>query len=239
MKTTFKIIVIVLFAAFYGCQKNDVSMDLNSSITSDGVLSGIIVNDSNRIDSIKAFGDDNLLGKSAVSTAGNFSLALTTPILRKIGTPPSGVVVSDTTAMVTSVYNIQAFKSGIFTGHVYKSNSITSSLSSNVKAGVSSSLLMYSDRAFTINGQEVHTSTNNGITSNSKLNYSITFKKGWNEIMLKVDTYSTTSTTSTVVETYSNTITADLQWRYFPSNASYVRAKAKGVQDEVKQGFLF
>ena len=237
MKTTFKISVIVLLAAFYGCQ-NDLSSGVNSSITSDGVFSGTIVNDSNRIDSIKVY-SDIIIGKGAVSSVGKFSVALTTPVLRKIGSAPSGVIVSDTTAMVVSVYDLEAYKGGINTGYIYKSNSITSSLSSTVKAGVSSSMLMYSDRTFTIKGQEVHSSTYNGITSNQKANYSVTLKKGWNELVAKIDSYSKTSTTETTVETLSNEVTTDLQWRYSPSSAYYVRAKTRGVQNVTGQGFLF
>ena len=46
---------MVLVAAFYSCQKNDVSPEVSSSISSDGAFSGTIVNDSNRIDFIKVY----------------------------------------------------------------------------------------------------------------------------------------------------------------------------------------
>ncbi len=243
MKTTFRIIVMVLMAAFYSCQKSDVSPGTSSSITSDGVFSGTIVNDSNRIDSIKFysyFGYINnidsiiLLGKSAVPSTGKFSLVLTNPVLRKLGSLASGVVVSDTTALVGNLYGLEAYKGGIYTGSVYK---INYSLGvDSTKAGMSVSQFMYSDRAFTIKGTEIHADT----YENLKTNYSITFKKGWNEIVRRVDSYSKTPTTSTTVETYSNTVTSDLQWRYYPNNnASTVRAKTQGVSCLARKGFLF
>jgi hypothetical protein len=97
---------------------------------------------------------------------------------------------------------------------------------------------MYSDRTFTIKGTENVDNVYYGITSNRTLNYSITFKKGWNEIVLRVDSYSLTSTTYTEVDTYSNTVTSDLQWRFSRSNSSSIRAKARGIQSAVRTGFL-
>jgi hypothetical protein len=112
MKSTFGIFVTVLVAAFYSCQKDNVSLGVSSSISSDGVFSGTIVNDSNRIDSIKVyhFCNNEFLGKSGVSSTGKFSLALTNPVLRKMVTSPSGVVVSDTTAMVDLCLDLMPIK---------------------------------------------------------------------------------------------------------------------------------
>ena len=250
MKTTFKIIVIVLFAAFYGCQKDDVSTNASSSITSDGILSGTIVNDSNRIDSIKAYSTTQSpissphitfmiitgIGKSAVSTDGKFSITLISPLLFKIGTGPSGVVASDTTAMVTTVYGLNNRLYGPV--YVYKANY---NLYDTIRAGQSGSLFMYSDRAFTIKGTEIRDKRfSTGFIETIKTNYNITFKKGWNEFVLKIDSYSITSTTSTTVESYSNIVTSDLQWKCFIYGLSYyVRSKTRGVQDVVRQGFLF
>ena len=98
---------------------------------------------------------------------------------------------------------------------------------------------MYSDRIFTIKGTEIHVNSYNGFTYKVSINYNVTFKKGWNEFVFKIDSNSTTSTTTTVVETYSNAITSDLYWRYDPSPAFSVRAKTRGVQDVVRQGVLF
>jgi len=234
MKTIFRITVMLLVAAFYSCQKNEITIG-NSSITSDGVLSGTIVNDSNRIDSIKVYGE-NLLGNGTVSAYGKFSTILTTPVLRKIGSAPSGVVISDTTAMVFSVDQFKVFKGIMYQGNIYKSNY---NVDDSINAGESTSEFTYSNRLFTIKGQQVQTYTYNGLTYNLKANYNVTFKKGWNEVVLKIDFYSKTTTTTTLVETLSNFITSDLQWRYYPHNASYVRAKTQGVQDVVRQGFLF
>jgi len=247
MKTTFRIIAMVLVAAFYSCQKNDVSPEVSSSISSDGAFSGTIVNDSNRIDSIKAysyFGSINyndstiLLGKSAMLSSGKFSLVLTNPVLRKIGTGPNGVVVSDTTAIIGNMDEFEAYKGGIYTGNINKYNF---SIGDSTKAGMSKSQFMYSDRTFTIKGTEIHADTYNGITSNLKFNYGITFKKGWNEIVLRVDSYSKTSTTKTTVETYSNTVTPDMQWRYIPISTpiSTIRAKTREVHGIARSGFLF
>jgi hypothetical protein len=247
MKTTFRIVVMVLFAAFYSCKKNDVSPGVSSSISNNGILTGTIVNDSNRIDSIKVYDYivDNynvvegsiIIGKSAVLSSGKFSLVLTNPVLRKIGTGPSGVIVSDTTAMVGNMNELEAYKSGIYYGNINKSNF---SISDIPIAGESTSQFMYSDRTFTIKGTEIDADTTYTYKSNLKINYSITFKKGWNEIVLEIDSYSNTTTTTTTVETYSNNITSDLQWRYYPNNnASSVRAKTQGVHSIARPTFLF
>jgi len=232
MKTTFRIIILVLVAAFYGCQKSDVSPDVSSSISSDGVLSGTIINDSNRVDSIKDldFFNNRVVtsGKSAVTSSGIFSIVLTNLILNKIETYPNGVHVSDTMAMIGYLDIIGAFKSGMYIGYIYKANF---NLNDNQKAGESESQFVYSDRIFSIKGTDMHA----GIY-NSKVNYNITFKKGWNEIVWRLVSFSTTLTD---VETYSNTVTSDLQWRYYPSNSSSIRAKARGVHGIARPGFLF
>lgn len=72
MNTTIRIFVMVLLAAFYGCQKSDVSPGVSSSVSPDGAFSGTIVNDSNRIDSIRIYFYD-LISKSAISSSGKFS----------------------------------------------------------------------------------------------------------------------------------------------------------------------
>jgi len=227
---------MALVAAFYSCQRNDVTIG-SSSITSDGIVSGTIVNDSNRIDSVKAY-YVNLIGKSVVSSDGKFSIVLSTPVLYKIGTFPIGVVVSDTTAMTESVSVFDVDKGGVYIGYIGKSNY---GINDIVKIGRSTSIFLYSDRGFTIKGTYIQTNTSStGIIQTLKMNYNIIFKKGWNEVVLKLDSYSTTSTTSTAVETYSNTVTSDLQWRYYPYYNPYaVRAKACGLHGVARQGFLF
>jgi len=247
MKTTFKIIVIVLVAVFYGCQKNDVSPEVSSSISSDGAFSGTIVNDSNRIDFIKAydyivdsynvFEDSIILGKSAVSSSGKFTLVLTKPVLSKMGTYPSGVVVSDTTAMIGYVSGFDTYKDGKITGII---NKVNYRLIDTTKAVISESQLMYSDRPFTVIGTEIYKYSSNGIISNDTSNYNITVKKGWNEITW-VESYSSTPTTVTTIETNSNTVTPDMQWRYIPISApiSTIRAKTREVHGIARSGFLF
>jgi len=242
MKTTFRIIAMVLVAGFYSCQKSDVSLGV-SSINSDGVFSGTIVNDSNRIDSIKVYSDSLMvisavsLGKSTVSSSGEFSLILSNPVLHKIGTGPNGVVVSDITAMVGNVFKLEANKGGIRTGTIKKSNF---SIRNSMIAGGSESQFMYSDRAFTIKGTEILVDTSNDYTYNFKINYNIIFKKGWNEIVLNVDSNSDNTSSKTAVETYSNAVTSDMQWRYYPyNNASSVRVKTRGVHAISRPGFLF
>ena len=238
---------MVVLAAFYGCQKSDVSPDVSSSITPDGAFSGTIVNDSNRIDFIKVYDcivdnynvikDSIILGKSAVSSNGKFLLVLTKPILSQIGTVTSGVVVSDTTAMVGYVSGFDTYKNGIKTGIIKKGNY---SLINATKVEICSSQFMYSDRAFTIIGTEIYKNTYNGITSNDTSNYNITVKKGWNEITW-VESYSKTLTVVTIIETNSNTVTSDMQWRYIPKSApiSTIRAKTREVHGIARPGFLF
>ena len=250
MKTTFKIIVMVLVAAFNGCQKSDVSPGFSSSISRDGAFSGTIVNDSNRIDFIKAYDcivdrynvteDSLILGKSAVSSNGKFSLVLPKPILgkmeSKIGIFPRGVVVSDTTAMVGYVDGFDAYKGGIIIGSINKRNY---NLIDSTKVVISDSQLMYSDRTFTIKGTEIYKNIYDGITSNDTSNYNITFKKGWNEITW-VENYSKTPTTITIIETNSNTVTSDMQWKYIPNSAiSTINTKTRKIHSLARKGFLF
>jgi len=228
MKTTF-VFIIALVTTFYSCENNEVKT-VGSSITNDGILSGVIVNTSNSVDSIKIFADSivtqfgyqvvsfgKMIGKSTVSSDGKFSVALETPLLSKIKAYPIGVNVSDTTAMTGSVhyFNIFAYKGGECTGKIYDSNEPSYTYLSR---GWSVSLYMYSDRPYTMIGTEEHTYWQRvGYYLTIKTNYNLTFIKGWNEFVLKEGSYSETASTSLQVETYSNRVTSDLHWRYFPN----------------------
>ena len=217
MKGTFKIIVTVLLAIIYGCQKNEIivpepkpsSPSNYNSITSDGVISGTIVNDSTSlVDSIKVY-SGGLIGKDAVSAVGKFSVTLTVPTLHRY-IKLSGVAVSDSMAMIGNVYEIQTHKAGCITSIVQKSNYSADSLG----AGMFHSIFIYSDRAFTIVGTHTYSpNTSEGITHNSKENWKVTIKKGWTEIIDSIDSYSKTSNTETISHTYSSTIPSDLKWK--------------------------
>lgn len=237
MKTIFKIIVMVLFAAFYSCQNNAVSTGVINSISSDGIFSGTIVNDSNRIDSLKVYTDDDVvLGKGAVSSDGKFSLVLTNPILYKISTRSNGLVVSDTSAMIRTIGVFLTYKSRKFSGNINKINFYDSD---SVNAGKSFSKIIYSDRTFTIKGTIIHSDIYSSYDSNQKTNYNVIFKKGWNEIVLKIDSFSATSKNLTVVQSLSNNITTDLQWRYVPYNGYFSNhSKTHRIQDVVRNGFI-
>lgn len=236
MNTTFKIIITLLLATFYSCQKNEVLPIVSGSITIDGVFSGTIVNDSNRIDSIQVYTYD-LIGKGEILTDGKFSLKLTIPPLDQITAFPSGIVVSDTKAMYSTPFICSTYKGRVYKGDIFKTNYL---VTESTKAGNTASQFIYSDRDFSIIGTNVISEIDNRITFYHKLNYNVLFKKGWNEIVYKIDTYSKTSNTLTVVETYSNNITSDLQWRYLSFyGSSSIQAKTYGVQNSVRQGLLF
>jgi hypothetical protein len=130
-----------------------------------------------------------------------------------------------------------AYKGGIKTGQINKGNY---NLIDSTKVVISDSQLMYSDRTFTIKGTEIYKYIYNGITSNDTSNYNITFKKGWNEITY-VESYSKTQTTVTIIETNSNTVTSDMQWKYIPNSApiSFINNKTLGVHNIEKRDSYF
>jgi len=211
MKTTFRVILVVLVAAFYSCNNENVS-NADSSITTDGVLSGTIVNNAfAQSDSIQVeyFYFD---GRGSVTNDGKFELALSIPHLRQMGSI-RGVTVSDTTALIGNAL-FSSYSPNSKSYELLKCNFTTDSIT---QAGMAYSIFIYADRALTIKGTAINTIKYGAYTKTETIVYNLKLKKGWNEFVEKVDSYVATDTTITIKMTYSNAITSDLQWRYLPN----------------------
>ena len=145
MKTTFKVVLFVLVAAFYSCGKDEVS-STSSSITSAGVISGTISNYGvSHVDSIHFNGSNAL-----VSTDGTFSKTLSIPRstdLYEIGLT-AGLKISDVKALISNPVVIVAYHNGRG-GELLKTN-ITENMTS--PEGASLSMFLYCDRDITITG---------------------------------------------------------------------------------------
>jgi len=231
MKTTFKVILIVLVATFYSCEKNEVPQVTNSSITSDGVLSGTIVDSTGvAIDSIDAETYDNsqeyptilFIGRSGVANNNKFSMSLSIPNLSlgRIGSGFGGVTISDTTALGNSITNIYLYKGRNQVGQLIKCNYTSVSLR---KLGMTYSRFTYVDRVTTIKG--AHTQLGRygiyGYVDTLKYVYNVTLKKGWNEMVYKIEKMENTKMGVTTTRSVTNDIPSDLQLRYFPNNTDF------------------
>ncbi|MDD4992324.1 MAG: hypothetical protein PHR83_08840 [Paludibacter sp.] len=235
MKTKFYVILIVLVAIFYSCEKNAVSQDTNTSITSDGVLKGTIVNyASAAIDSVKVFDYDNSsFGNSSVTTEGKFSMILSIPKLSTIGNGPEGTTVSDTNALGNSIFNIYLYKNRKITGELIRCNFTSDSLKT---LGMSYSRFLYVDRTTTIKGVQTLLGrwVMSGYVDTLKYVFNATLNKGWNELVFKIEKLENTKMGVTTTWSLTNNIPSDLQWRYFKSSIySGVKQKAKGQKELV------
>jgi len=230
MRNYFILSLMALSLAFISCNKTADIPGVSSSITSNGVISGTVVNNvANIIDSISVVGN-GLIGKSLLSSTGQFSFTINIPSnfsLYPIGNEGSGVTVSDSTALTAAFQGIYSYKKGIMSGVLLKINSTTDSLN---KAGISVSYFVYSDRVVKMLGTHISTETINGITYKTTSIYNLTLNKGWNEFTCTVNSYSKIANSYTESDSYSNTIGSDLQWRYFGYPSSKVRSNAKSQQ---------
>ena len=158
MKTALNIILVALCVTFFSCQKDDLSTG-SSSITSNGILSGKIVNYvPNSIDSLKAMSYD-FVGLGKVSTTGDFYIRLTIPRLSKVG-KMSGITVSDTTAMI-GIVDIESYLNSNYIGVLFKCNYSSDSINNNM---TKSSIFTYSDKEFTEKGTHVDSGAQYNIT---------------------------------------------------------------------------
>jgi len=219
MKTTFKVILTVLVVAFYSCKSNIENESSSSSITSDGLFSGKIVNyDSSLIDSIKVYDSSyssSILGKSSITNDGKFSMTLLIPKLRKIGTEigiMKSLTVSDSTALIGNII-IRTFKRGVWKADLQRCNINMDSVQT---AGTSYTYFIYVDRAITIKGTENYSYSSEEYSKNLTFICNLKNKKGWNEWVAKIDSDATTKTCYTFKMSITNTITSDLQWILIP-----------------------
>ncbi len=212
MKNLVKIKLLSLALILCACEEQQLSTDNNlSSIENGRTLSGTIVNiDRGTIDSVAIICDLNdwavgsyVLSRSAVSSSGKFTLSLPIPSgLEKIGkifsSGFSGTI-SDELAFVFQKVGseIAAFKNGVEVGSIVKCNFLHSDNRNNLNAAKSG--FIYSDRKTSVKG----TDTKYGVT------YDFTLQKGWNELVMKK------TANPDYNQSVSNTVTSDLQWRYF------------------------
>ena len=115
-----------------------------------------------------------MLGKSKVSSLGEFSWTMATPptiALEKIKSI-AGVAISDSMALTTFL-DVKAYKNGKYSGYLIKTNTPIDTSA----VGDSESIFVYCDRAITIKGTSVDTNTYNGFTYKYTGIYNLTLKK--------------------------------------------------------------
>lgn len=208
IKTVLNFILIAQCIILLSCTKDDIENLGTPSISLSGVLSGDIVDySSGLIDSVK-LDSYNMTGKSVVSSDGKFSIIINNPETYKIGTV-SGLEVSDTNAMMAWTATLYAYKNEIETGELTKCN--YTSLDDQYNEGMAYSLYWYSDREISIKGPIEYQDS----TFSSTTNYDINLKRGWNELVMKNDLYSATTSDTTMAASLTNIIQADLKWHYF------------------------
>ena len=224
MKSAFNLILITIIVSFYSCKNDENVSTVNSSITNNGTLSGIILNyKSGKIDSVKAVGS-YLIGKSELSSVGKFSIDLSIPQVSRVGTA-DGYVVSDSSAMIGYLH-VDTYHGGELNGGLYKCNFSRDSIT---KAGESNCYFLYSDRTFTLKGSHTYTQSNESLTYVTTLTYNVIIKKGFNELDARIDSYIVTPSGITSSKSMSNVISSEDQWRYYSIIQSFVRGKLNGV----------
>lgn len=237
MKTFFNVVLVLFVATFYSCGKDENVSSAESSITSSGFIRGTIVNYATSPTESITFNDDFI---AKVSNVGDFSITLPipkTPYFSEIAAI-SGVQVSDAEALISEPVDIVAYHNG-HDGELLKTNldsSIESLININLDntsltedidldlsklQGVEISLFIYADREVTQKG--IGENTVDGFTGT--VIYDVKYKKGWNEIVFKIEKISIT--TGDVTMRMSSTIPSDLKWMHFKSDdgAQNVRSK--------------
>lgn len=251
MKTIFKVVLLILVVAFYSCGKDENVPSVESSITTSGFIRGTIVNYATSPAESITFNDDFI---AKVSKVGDFSIILPipmTPYFSEIGAI-SGVQVSDAEALISEPVDIVAYHNG-HDGELMKTN-LASSIESLINItidstsltditsdtaslpditldlsklqGVALSLFIYADREVTQKG--IGENTIDGFTGT--VIYDIKYKKGWNEIVFKIEKIS--MITGDVTMRMSSTIPSDLKWMHFKydDGAQNVRSKANAFK---------
>jgi len=204
---------------------------LNDSGSKSITVSGTIVNYvSGEVTTVKSFqsdySDNGVLSTSPISSDGKFSIVLSGDklTLKEVSeTVPQGVELSDTTASIGS-NRFEVYKDADELSELIKCNYTNPNEES---VGMAYSSFIYSDKPFTIKGAETNDSSNEVYI----YNYNCILKKGWNEIVSKITTY--TKTTTGYIETTSVTtdLSSDLKWRYFNTGSSTIRSKAHSFRE--------
>lgn len=227
MKLVKATIIIAIFGlAFISCKKDE--------INSDGIIRGTIADfEEGTVDKIKCFNEleDDLLGESQVSSKGEFSMNLATPICEEIG-GSSSVVVSDPTTK-TTFGTMYAYKNDTELGMLVKCN-ITDLLAFTTE-GAAIAQFMYADKPCTVKGTENETDGGDYIATTI---YDLNLKKGWNEVVQIIDEYVITSSSLKLKTTISTSIPSGLKWRYF-STTQYQVKKSRILKVDFLQTPLF
>jgi len=241
MKTIFKLVLFVVVAAFYSCGKDENVPSVESSITTSGFIRGTIVNYATSPAESITFNKDFIAKVSKVGDFSIILPIPMTPYFSEIGAM-NGVQISDTEALISEPVDIIAYHNGQ-EGELMRTNIATSinslitiTFDSTLLAGLDSasltdisldsisldfdidfsklqgvalSLFIYADREVTQRG--MCDGTVDGFTGT--IIYDIKYKKGWNEIVLKIEKVS--KTTGDVTMRMSNTIPSDFKWMCF------------------------
>ncbi|MFM2290861.1 MAG: hypothetical protein RIS29_674 [Bacteroidota bacterium] len=232
MKLSIYLIIAILVLSFTACDHKDETG--TTSITGTNTISGKVSNySSDKIDSIGAI-DYAMLGSSKISTSSDFSLSLKLPQLRRIGTQP-GITVSDSTALIGNVY-ICTFKYGKNSGELKRCNFISDS---TFYVGMAYSSFIYCDRSITVKGTEITDKSNSIYTHKESLNYNFRLVKGWNELIIKVESYTNSSKSYVVVYSMTNTIPSNLKWYSFEDSYYGVKGKVKHKTSILYKAKLF
>lgn len=258
MKTFFKVVLLILVVAFYSCGKDENVPSVESSITTSGFIRGTIVNYATSPAESITFNDDFIAKVSKVGDFSITLPIPKTPYFSEIGAM-NGVQISDTEALISEPVDIVAYHNGqkgelmrtnitssinslititldstllagldstLLTGITLDSTLLDMTLDFSKLQGVALSLFIYADREVTQKG--ICDGTVDGFTGT--IIYDIKYKKGWNEIVIKIEKVS--KTTGDVTMRMSNTIPSDFKWMYFKDDdgAQNVRSMANAFK---------
>ena len=234
MKVRLSVLFTVIIVALCSCEKDETNL---TALANTNELSGQISNySSSKIDTIYAYDYSAFGARAKVTSVGKFSMVLPIPVkVRKIGTM-KGLSVSDTTALIGDL-DLRVFKSGRNTGYLQRCNFMSDSVE---YAGMVNSMFMYSDRPFTVKGTQRSEYSDYGKEYISTYEYNLTFKKGWNELVSRIDSYTQSSDTIVLKMLGTNNIPSDIKWVFFDESSYYtVKASTKTKMSIKPKGFLF
>lgn len=243
IKSKYIFLYILSCLLFVSCERDDNSNKVsNYSITSDGKLSGAIVSKLSPIDSLFCYTSiyDSIyprpIASSFVDSKGNFSMQLNMPlnILNELS-PIDGVVISDKSTLY-NVVNLEYSSNGKLSplihsnmdsvptlqigsfreGFTYIAKNPT--INDSTFIGYSQSVFIFVDRDVSLKGLSkgswgdcfYHISI--GVTKTFNLN----LKRGWNEIVYRINKYNYSNKNLCIEGELTNTIVPDMKWRCFP-----------------------
>ncbi|MDD2799419.1 MAG: hypothetical protein PHV20_12575 [Bacteroidales bacterium] len=238
-KNLFFSLVIVLGLLFTGCKKDETPGSNGTTSLTNSTLTGAIESyPSGAKDSLYAIVSDTatkvgFVGHTVLSATGSFSLPLESPssnFLQKAEIDVAFVgTISDRTALI-SINPIQLIiiKNETPVYEIMRANFTTIENSSNVNAAYS--IFVYSNKPLTVNGSSTLDFSDFGgaLILTEKDNF--TLKSGWNELVYKVETMTTTATSASITMTLTNNIPSDLKWRFFADNLMQNSPKQIGVR---------